>query len=232
MKPSATLINGFGASVSSIFLSPDGDLKALALDKERVILLNLNEDPPLGHRIKAIGSGSSNVAFSPDGRLLASGGEFGDVVLWDVSSGQQSGPALSGHQRQVSSLGICARRQNPGLWKHGWDSHFLGCFLSHGFRAAREGASISGLEPGLQSRCKDRRCGWRRRTGLLGSRHPKTTWAACHLAERPYLGARLQPRRGFAGFGREQSRDLDLEEWPSGPTHQNAGTPLQGETSN
>ncbi len=104
LKPSATLINGFGASVSSIFLSPDGDLKALALDKERVILLNLNEDPPLGHRIKAIGSGSSNVAFSPDGRLLASGGEFGDVVLWDVSSGQQSGPALSGHQRQVSSL--------------------------------------------------------------------------------------------------------------------------------
>jgi WD40 repeat protein len=104
LKPSATLIKSFGASISSIFLSPDGDLKALALDKERVILLNLNEDPSLGHRIKAVGSGSANVAFSPDGRLLASGGEFGDVVLWDVSSGQQSGTPLEGHERQVSSL--------------------------------------------------------------------------------------------------------------------------------
>jgi WD40 repeat protein len=104
LKQSATLIKNLGASVSSISLSPNGDLKALALDKERVILLNLNEDPPLGHRIKAAGSGSSNVAFSPDGRLLASGGEFGDIVLWDVTNGQQSGTPLSGHERQVSSL--------------------------------------------------------------------------------------------------------------------------------
>ncbi len=104
LKPLATLVKGSGASISSLFLSPIGELKSLALDKERVILLNVNEDPPLGRRIRAVGSGSSNVAFSPDGRLLASGGDFGDVVLWDVSSGQQSGSPLSGHERQVSSL--------------------------------------------------------------------------------------------------------------------------------
>ncbi|MGA7110229.1 MAG: TIR domain-containing protein [Terracidiphilus sp.] len=104
MKPSATLINSNGASISSIFSTPDGHLSALALDKERVILLNLNGDPPLGHRINAAESGSSNVAFSPDARLLASAGEFGDVVLWDVASGQRSGDPLSGHERAVSSL--------------------------------------------------------------------------------------------------------------------------------
>ncbi len=104
MKPSATLIKDFGASVSSIFEGPESNLRSLALDKERVILLDVNEDPPLGHLIKAVGSGSSNVAFSPDGRLLASGGDFGDVVLWDVSSGQQNGEPLEGHEHQVSSL--------------------------------------------------------------------------------------------------------------------------------
>ena len=104
MKPSATLINGFGASISSIFSSPEGHLRALALDKERVILLSLNGDPPLGRRINAAESGSSNVAFSPDARWLASAGEFGDVVLWDVVSGQRSGDPLSGHERAVSSL--------------------------------------------------------------------------------------------------------------------------------
>ena len=104
MKPSATLIKGNGASISSIFSSTDSHMSALALDKERVILLNLKDDPPLGHRINAADSSSSNVAFSPDGRLLASAGEFGDVVLWDVASGQVSGDPLSGHERAVSSL--------------------------------------------------------------------------------------------------------------------------------
>jgi WD40 repeat protein len=100
----ATRAKPSGSSVSDLFLSHDGELEALALDKERVILLRVDEDPPLGHRITAAGSSSANVAFSPDGRLYASAGEFGDVDLRDAANGQQTGSPLAGHERPVSSL--------------------------------------------------------------------------------------------------------------------------------
>lgn len=108
MTPSATLLKGSNASISDLFLTADGELKALALEKERVILLRVNDDPPLGRRIKATGSRSANVAFSPDGRMFASAGDFGDVLLWDARSGQRNGEPLSGHEREVSSLAFAA----------------------------------------------------------------------------------------------------------------------------
>jgi WD40 repeat protein len=99
-----TPVKGFGAAISSIFLAADGHVRSLALEQDRVIILNVGDDPALGRRIEAPGSGESNIAFSSDGRLLASGAEFGDVSLWDVASGEMSGTPLSGHERQVSSL--------------------------------------------------------------------------------------------------------------------------------
>lgn len=99
-----TPVKSIGAAIGSIFRGPDNHLKSLALDKERVIVLDADNDPPLGRAIKAADSHESNIMFSPDGRYLASGGEFGSVAVWDVSSGQLSGMPLSGHERQVSSL--------------------------------------------------------------------------------------------------------------------------------
>lgn len=99
-----TPVESFGASISSIFFAPDGRAKSLALEKNRVVIINVNDDPPLGRRIKAADVSASNIAFSPDGRFLASSGEFGDVLEWDVARGELHGAPLSGHDRQVSSL--------------------------------------------------------------------------------------------------------------------------------
>jgi WD40 repeat protein len=104
LEASDTPVKSFGAAISSIFLTPDGQLKSLALDQQRVVILDVNDDPPLGRRIKAPDSHYSTVAFSPDGHLLASSAEFGGIALWDVASGLPSGMPLPGHERQVTSL--------------------------------------------------------------------------------------------------------------------------------
>lgn len=102
-----TPVKNFDASISSIFLGPDGRVRSLALESNRVVVLDVNDDPSLGRRIKAPDVGSSDLAFSPDGRFVASSGEFGGVLEWDVARGELHGTPLEGHERQVSSLAYC-----------------------------------------------------------------------------------------------------------------------------
>src|SRR5262249_10649623 len=45
----------------------------------------------------------SEVAFSPDGKVLAAGEDDGSVRLWDVASGEEQSP-LRWHDRRVSSV--------------------------------------------------------------------------------------------------------------------------------
>lgn len=105
MKAIGTPVEKLGAAISSIFLGADGRVRALALENERVLVLDVNDDPPLGHRVKASpDAGFSNVAFSPDGRFLVFGGEFGEILEWNVARDDLNGEPLSDHGRKVSSL--------------------------------------------------------------------------------------------------------------------------------
>ena len=44
------------------------------------------------------------IAWSPDGRLLASGCKVGEVRLWDPITGQQQGKPLTGHKQWITAV--------------------------------------------------------------------------------------------------------------------------------
>jgi WD40 repeat protein len=69
------------------------------------LLAALQFSPRLNTLLSVHDGGGSDVAFSPDGKTLASTRGDGTVILWDVQSGQQLGEPLRGHDNwEVNSI--------------------------------------------------------------------------------------------------------------------------------
>src|SRR5439155_26546458 len=108
--------------------SGDGIVKlwdAKRLDKKR---LDEKKGARLTIRARVAGPGL-NVAFSPDGRRLATGGEANTVKIWDVQNGQEL-HTLRGHKGDVYTVAFSP--VGDGRWTATggedsavkiWDSH-------------------------------------------------------------------------------------------------------------
>ncbi|MEM8862511.1 MAG: hypothetical protein AAGD96_29715, partial [Chloroflexota bacterium] len=83
----------------AIALSPDGTQIALG-DEDYNILLYNYPDIDLDNPVQAFSGNVHNInsiAFSPDGKWLASGNDFTQIFVWDLNSSAEEGVLLEGH---------------------------------------------------------------------------------------------------------------------------------------
>jgi WD40 repeat protein len=88
-----------------VAFSPNGAVLATTgWSDDTVRLWDVARRQPIGLPLVGPTAVIRAIAFSPDGSVVAAGGQDNTVVLWDVATGQQLGVPLVGHTGYVESI--------------------------------------------------------------------------------------------------------------------------------
>jgi WD40 repeat protein len=206
-----------GRTILGMGLSPEGRLLATGHDYWRVRLWSVAD----GQEVKVFGCYERPyaVAFGPRGKVLAAGLHDGNVVQWDLATGDQLGPALS-HQAPVwavayspcgNLLAVASGRNwadtSIRIWDVSADPPFYGLTISSE-RPAHAGVALTSFSRDGTIVVEESSDGsahvWRLPTSPADLHEIRLrTWIA--------LGSRLNTQRGIAAIPWEQHRELHKE---------------------
>jgi WD40 repeat protein len=104
-KPLGPPLRGYGGVISDLAFTSDGKILASDSGNGIVLLWDVSEalhtsgdvDHAAPRELRGNIKYVSTIAFSPDGKILASGGDDSTIILWDVPTGQPIGRPLKGH---------------------------------------------------------------------------------------------------------------------------------------
>ncbi len=97
--PEGTKLRSYSLPDSPAGIAVTPDLSLAAVSEKGIRVVELKDGRELWNREGYAGA----LALSPDGKLLAGGGDGDDILLWDAATGQEVG-RLAGHKSGVNSL--------------------------------------------------------------------------------------------------------------------------------